>query len=424
MRTTRHARVIAGICVVAGLAAACSSSGNSGSKSGGPSGQSSATSNGSSGSTGNTAASGPAIKIGIISTESSAGVDQSAVSKAAKIAVAAVNDSGGVKGRKLVLDSCNDQGSAQKAAQCAQQLLVTDKVVAIVGDFSLSGSASLYPLLKSQHSINFGVYPLSLDDATSPLSYTFTQGGFGLAALWTQMKPGSGNVVAFSYDGQQDFMNAVMKPSVQRLGYKLKVLTTPITTSDWSVLAQQIVALKPVYVVPSLAPSATPAAATALAQAGLKAPLLFPVGSVGSQAVAPLQSSGADVTVGSGYIADPNSTEYPAFGQFQADLKKYEGSVGKPNDTVSEGVINAWLAVKLFAKVAAEVPTVSADAIKAFMDKQSNFVTGLTHPLDFANPTGFPGFSRMVNTYMVPAKLDGSGVTTTSTTWKNGAASS
>jgi len=81
-------------------------------------------------------ASGTPIKLGNVTT-SIPGVDFSVGPAMMKAYFDCVNDNGGVNGRPLQMLEENDNGKPEDAAAAAKKLIETDKVVAMVGGFSI-----------------------------------------------------------------------------------------------------------------------------------------------------------------------------------------------------------------------------------------------------------------------------------------------
>src|SRR5580692_3352087 len=63
--------------------------------------------------------------------------------QAAQVAADAINAAGGIKGHKVVIDTCDDQDDPNVATSCANTLINKDHVVAMVGTFSRQAD-SLY----------------------------------------------------------------------------------------------------------------------------------------------------------------------------------------------------------------------------------------------------------------------------------------
>jgi Periplasmic binding protein len=91
-------------------------------------------------------------------------------------AIAAINATGGVKGRPLELDVCNNQQNANAAAACARQFVNDSSVVATVGDGNSFGSES-NPALASAKIAGIGTNPLGAGDYASPRIFALANGG-------------------------------------------------------------------------------------------------------------------------------------------------------------------------------------------------------------------------------------------------------
>jgi branched-chain amino acid transport system substrate-binding protein len=65
---------------------------------------------------------------------------------AIKLAIAEANAKGGVKGKKLVLKTYDDQGKPEEAAVAATRLIVQDKVAVLLGEVASSRSLAIAPI--------------------------------------------------------------------------------------------------------------------------------------------------------------------------------------------------------------------------------------------------------------------------------------
>ncbi len=121
MKVTRILRIliVAALALLLMAAAGCSGSGSSGSTGGAATG---------------TAAAGAPLKVGAILslTGSYAGIGASE-KKALELEVKAINDAGGINGRKIDLVIADDGTDAAKAQAAATKLIDQDKVIAIIG---------------------------------------------------------------------------------------------------------------------------------------------------------------------------------------------------------------------------------------------------------------------------------------------------
>ena len=90
---------------------------------------------------------------------------QSAIEAAAKY----VNANGGINGHPLQVESCNDQGNPNVAAQCARQA-VSDGDVAVLGSYS-QNAAQVLPILQAANIAYVGATAQSVSDTTAPNSF-------------------------------------------------------------------------------------------------------------------------------------------------------------------------------------------------------------------------------------------------------------
>lgn len=383
----------------------CSSSGSSPSPGDGGGSGSTTSANAAAGSP---AATGDPILIGHISPTDSSVTSYPEAHEAAEIAVRAVNDAGGVKGRPLKLDYCDDQTEAQQTGQCAQKLLVDDKVVALVGAAPGLGSGAVYPVLKTANTINFGVYPNNADDMTNALAYPFASSTGALSLMSGALEQGSGNIDYVTYNNYADFVKQLITPGFAAKGYTVNVVPFDATSSDYSIAAAKAARDKPKYLMVGTGQDITAAVIQALVQAGASSSDTTFVelsSQLDSKVIKTLGQIGVKPTV---IIPDfDRSTSNPTLKQYEAEVAKYGKQVGLDAASAnSTEAINAWLGVKLFAQVAAQLPTVDGPSLKAYMDKQSEFVTGLTHPLDFTKPGPIASLPRLVNTWVHTGTLN------------------
>jgi hypothetical protein len=94
-----------------------------------------------------------------------------------QVYVQAINDQGGVNGRKLILDTCDDRENAAQNLQCAQKLVDTDKVFAFLANNS-DASARSAKFINDRGLPNVA-FPLDSGVYKYPHSYTlYPYGGY------------------------------------------------------------------------------------------------------------------------------------------------------------------------------------------------------------------------------------------------------
>jgi ABC-type branched-subunit amino acid transport system substrate-binding protein len=112
------------------------------------------------------------IKVGQVastSVVSAAGNPEPSWNSAVQALVDTVNAAGGINGKKLVLETCDDKANANAAANCARQF-IKDGVVATVGDSTLFGSQES-AVLTPAGIPRVGAVPLGLAEYTDANSY-------------------------------------------------------------------------------------------------------------------------------------------------------------------------------------------------------------------------------------------------------------
>ncbi|MDI3317573.1 MAG: ABC transporter substrate-binding protein [Bacillota bacterium] len=136
----RHAR-LAGVVLVAAALLAASCGGQGGSK---PSSSASPASSSSS----SAGASGGTIKIGFITSEtgSQAAFGQAHI-RGYEIALEEINAKGGVLGKKIELDKCDDTSKPDQAVQCVSKLVDQDHVPLIMGSYSSESTYAIVPVM-------------------------------------------------------------------------------------------------------------------------------------------------------------------------------------------------------------------------------------------------------------------------------------
>jgi len=157
---------------------------------------------------------------------------------AAKVYAQWLNDRGGINGRPLQIDVCDDQADAAKAADCARQA-VENKDVANVGSFTVDASRAI-PILEQNNIAWFGACcPIQANEFSSKISFPMGfVSAFPTAAAIKMIDDGCKNVVQVYGDlpASQVFIDAFSN------GWKakgkdpsnLKVVKIPLEPGDYS----------------------------------------------------------------------------------------------------------------------------------------------------------------------------------------------
>lgn len=123
--------------------------------------------------------------------EKSAGLATKELPNGVLIGMKAINDAGGIGGRKVEFIECDTKDDPNTAAACARSA-VEKGVVAVIG--SLSVHPDFYPILADNKIASFGNIPANTGDFTSPASFPVIGGapiafpllGLGLAKAGAQ----------------------------------------------------------------------------------------------------------------------------------------------------------------------------------------------------------------------------------------------
>ena len=116
-----------------------------------------------------TATSGADIKVMVIAPFTLAVAPAKANLDAVKIQADDINAKGGINGHKVVVIGCDDNTDPNVGAKCAQQA-VSEKVVAVLGQFSLVG-ASIFPVIEAAGIPEIGLIQYGSNEQISPSAW-------------------------------------------------------------------------------------------------------------------------------------------------------------------------------------------------------------------------------------------------------------
>jgi ABC-type branched-subunit amino acid transport system substrate-binding protein len=226
--------VIAGAAVVFLAAAGCSSSANSAGSNPGGTGAS-----GTSGTSGK-----DPIVLGVLSPEGGPFYNDPSAQATMKAVALSVNSAGGISGRDISIDWCNENDSPNNAQACARQF-VGDKVVAVVDSDSVTDEAAVTQILSQAGIANVGWSALSAAGDTTKNIFLFASSDLddAAAAVTIAGREHATKVVVVRPDAptQQD-----VDPLIGTLGKPTGITTAPEilipqTAADFSSYAKQII---------------------------------------------------------------------------------------------------------------------------------------------------------------------------------------
>jgi ABC-type branched-subunit amino acid transport system substrate-binding protein len=397
MKRMRTAFLAAGLVGLLATAACSSNSSTSSSTGGSANGGSTA---GSSGGT---------IKVLAIGQFQATSFSFPEMADAVNAAVAAANDAGGIKGAKIQVGTCNDQGDPNIAGMCARQA-VQDKVAAVIGTISLFG-ASITPILQAAKIPYIGELPLTPPDYTSPISFPIdggnpaNYGGAGIALV----KSGCTKVGILTDASSTAAQGSgqLIQAGVQSAGGTVtKNVGLAESAPDASAAVSTILDSGAKCIGLAETPSQMAKVITAVRQGPAPQTLMSAsLATLPPPVVTALKGQADGVlAVQSPYYPGPNTPT------FLAQMKKYS-----PTATIDTSAEGAWSAATVFIDVAKKISgAVTASSVLA----QLNATTSLsieTYPatFNFSKPNPVSQYSRLFNTKALVYKVTGNTFTLT-----------
>ncbi|WP_432835273.1 ABC transporter substrate-binding protein [Dactylosporangium sp. CA-092794] len=264
-----------------------------------------------------------------------------------EVAVAAINAAGGINGRPLKVEFCDDKSNPSLASQCVQKAM-SNGAVARVGGYGVNGNTIL-PILDNASMADFGGYPATPVENSNRVSFPLAAGaniyaGFGGLAKAMHSDAQKYLVVNSVLNGVEKRIEIVDK-SMQAAGLeRLSGVTVPSNTADLSSIVGQIKRADPDIVIGLLSPSDLTKYWSAANALGLTKPLMT-------------QTSGLtpDVlkTAGSGLAWTSFATGYPSYNgsapgaaDFRSQMAKYA-----PGKELTLDAWGPWVAMNALASI-------------------------------------------------------------------------
>jgi len=392
LRSSSTKALLAVLAVGTLAVSACSSS---------PSSSSSGSSAGAS-SAGAAAASGSPIKIGII-VPIHAVVDYSEAVSAAKGAVLAINAKGGVNGHPLQLLTCNSALLPTTEQACDRQMTGAG-VAAMVGDALYTAESFGDSAFRSAGIVQIGNYPSGVSE-TDPNSYLFFGGQtyanagqlYG-ASKWVGDKVGVVRL-DFPYTAPYTAFYTKACPTLNCQVVSSTVIPSNNVT-DFSTYASQLLAGHPQVIVPDLGPEIIPLMA-ALDQIGYTGKIVAQDTNFTTKNFLAQPEKVQNQYIISTPFPPPFDSSVPGVQMFLSEMQaeKAAGDAEAPTYTnySQTATMDAWLAVHVFAEIAAKSHAYTASAFKQAIGSTNSVDTyGLTPPWN-PNHVNFSPLPRASN---------------------------
>jgi ABC-type branched-subunit amino acid transport system substrate-binding protein len=337
----------------------------------------------------------------------------------ARAAVEAINDAGGINGRQLEWEFCNQKSDPNEAAACARKA-DADGVVAVVGQADAYSTSSL-PILEQAGIPSYGMHSTgNAIDRESPVAYPFHGGTLvsHIASIEAIKQLGGTRVQTVAIEVAASTNQIVLlEQAIERAGMEIAGNTTiPVSgVSDYAPFVQQIVDSRADGVAFMSSVAVTSTMIQGIHGVGASPTFGYNAFSYGEAQVADLGEDAEGVVVASPYPSF-RDTDVEAIQQFNKELD----AVGVADDPSlrSPAGFNAWLAVHSFADLAENMDgQVTAESFKAELDSVGEInLMGVMdwNPSELGSLTN-PDFPRIPPTELRFLSLDESGELVTRT---------
>lgn len=338
---------------------------------------------------------GAPVKVMVWNPEDTQGSAQPGVRLTAQAYEKWINANGGIKGAPLKVITCNEKNDPDEAEKCAQQA-VADKVVAVVGSYSLAGDRYM-PILQKAGIPYLGGTGVSAAEFSNPLSYPVNGGTPAVFAAHGRQLVQSGckKISGVRYDlaAAAIVSQFLTLGATSAGGAAPKDLKVPVTATD---LAPQVAAAtKGSDCVSVILGTHSDLFVKAYVQSGAKTKLGSVVGNLTPDLAASTGGSSGPLegAVITGYYPPVSDKAWKGFTEAASGDKDIDTSNGA-NETT-------WVAFTVFTEAVKKLPAISARALVDELNTAQGISTGgLTPPLNWKTSTALPikGLNRIHNT--------------------------
>ncbi len=297
------------------------------------------------------------------------------------------NAKGGINGYKIHFTTIDDEGNPTKAAQAARTL-VSEKVVAIVGEASLADAATQKYFESQGIPVIGGWATSSAWEAPSKNMFVSLQGPQKpLCASWSNETAKAMKVTKMAFIAQ-DFPDAIYDAECREAGAKAygiqvvgKIITTSLTQTDYRPAIQQAMATGANGIYFSTGADGQIAGMEAGVQLGFKGLYIAtqPAGLL--KPLAPIASKLEGHVITSAFSLLPSevsSAGVPELATAEEGIKKYQ-----PQYASEITAVSGWAAGVLFAEALKHVGA-EPSKITEYMQKLENFdFAGLQGPMSY-----------------------------------------
>lgn len=280
--------------------------------------------------------------------------------------VQSINAAGGINGRQIEVQFCNDAFNANTGAACARTA-VSDGVVAVVGPASSQAPAELPILEAAGIPWLAGAGSGGPTEGTSPVSYPITGGTQSMQVGMGRLlaNKGAKNVAVIVADAAAAYAAAddIARGATAGGAQSYRILA-PLGAPDFSAVASSALAKTPDAVAVASTASDAPRIIRAVRQAGFNGNISTLANIFKPADQKALGDFANKVFVTSSAVPISN-TSIPQVQQFLADMSKYH-----PEAVTDNGSLGTWSAITFLAEIVKRIDgPVTAAGITGLLNK-------------------------------------------------------
>ncbi|HEU0101173.1 MAG TPA: ABC transporter substrate-binding protein [Mycobacteriales bacterium] len=298
-----------------------------------------------------------------------------------KAAAEAINAKGGIKGRKIQVDTCDTKGDPNVSAQCAREAL-SNKDIAVLGAFDPLGAPQQLGVLEAAGIPYIGGLPTTPAEYSSPVSFQFDPGpvlaSTAIAKLWVDS--GCTTVVAIlPANPGNDQLAAQQKQQAQALGLKITTQLVQPGIADVTPSLTTALATKPDCFTYGGDGQTSVKYILAARKLGYTGKFLTSSGSLLPQFLAPLGAAGDGIIVLNSAL-QPTSDD-PMVKQFAQELSDHlKGNPGEIAKNSNEFAQVGWSSVQLLKQAIEGGSDASAKGLLAHIPTMCDVNVGNVYP--------------------------------------------
>jgi branched-chain amino acid transport system substrate-binding protein len=339
---------------------------------------------------------GDPILLGSILTITNPAWDNSGVQKVNDAWSSHINDDlGGIDGRPVKVETCDDRGDPAGTSQCLRNLI--DKgVVGFVNNSSLAFGANALPAMEQAGLVNLGGWPITPAEFSSTSNFPTTPGASGsYPSLVVYARLGGADklaVVCTNTPSGQGVCDS-MKKLWQTIGGGdyFSTLFDP-TAPDFTPVMSQVAGEKPDAVVLAVGEGAAPRMFQAAKVAGIKAQLL----ATSTAATKNVFDAAGDAVNGTyfSFASVPADTASEDAATYRKVMKKYAPDQGLTNQT-AVAASSMQYAYDLLSSIKGDITPAT---VKQAVDRFKKWDGFLTHPMNPSSASqAMPAISNPFN---------------------------